>query len=116
MADLRHYGQELCAGHLPTCRGVALSNDDRLRRQVIERVMCDRDVNIGQICRASGFTEEALDDGLARLIPLAEDGLLTLDGRQLAITPDGLALRRSIAACFDAYLVPSEQQRHSKAV
>ena len=114
--DLRRYGQDLSTGHLPTCRGVTLSDDDRLRRHVIERIMCDREVDIGQICRAEGFAEEALDGGLERLLPLAEDGLLALGGRRLAITSDGLAFRRSIAACFDAYLVPSEQQRHSKAV
>ena len=43
------YAREIEADRLATVRGVALSADDRLRRDVIERVMCDLEVDLDAV-------------------------------------------------------------------
>ena len=96
-------------------RGVAFRDDDLLRRSAIERIMCDEEIEIGDLCRDWGYREDALDDGLMRAGALAQDGLVRLEDRRLVVTADGEAFRRSIAACFDSYL-DSDRARHSKAI
>ena len=54
-------------------------------------------------------------DALNALEPLAEQGLVTLDGARVTVTERGRPYVRIAAAAFDAYL-NSGQKRHSVAV
>jgi oxygen-independent coproporphyrinogen III oxidase len=54
------YAKEIQADRLATVRGVALKADDRLRRDVIERLMCDLEVDLEAVAasrRAAAATE-----------------------------------------------------------
>ena len=103
------------AGSLATARGIALSDEDRLRRDLIERLMCDLRVDAAEVCRRRGLEAGALDASLARLLPLITDGLVRLDGRAVMIPEEARPLLRCVAAVFDAYLEP-ESGRHAVAV
>jgi oxygen-independent coproporphyrinogen-3 oxidase len=109
------YRRALDEGHLPTARGVELSADDRLRRALIERLMCDLEVDLGKICAQHGMTTDVLADARPKLEKLAADGLIELDGDRLTVTPDGRLLVRCVGAAFDAYFEVAEG-KHSKAV
>ena len=52
---------------------------------------------------------------MAALGALAADGLLTIEGKRIAITERGRPYVRIAAAVFDTYLAAS-QKRHSAAV
>lgn len=103
---LRQYGEEVTAGRFPIARGLALSENDRLRRSIIERLMCDLEVDVDP----ARFAPE-----LARLAPLEADGVVEISGGHLRITPQGRPLVRLAASAFDAYLDVGEK-RHSRAV
>jgi oxygen-independent coproporphyrinogen-3 oxidase len=105
----------LAEGRLPVDRGVAFGPEDSLRARVIERLMCDLTADVGAICRAEGFAEDALDAGLDQARALEADGLCRVEGREVAIPPEARRLMRAPAACFDAAL-PSGGGRHSRAV
>ncbi len=112
------YQREIEAGRLATVRGVALTADDRLRRDVIEQVMCDLEVDVEEVAEAHGRDPAPLaaaaSEGLAKFI---EDGLATWDGRRIAVGEKGRPFVRSVAALFDAYLAQaSDKPRHSRAV
>jgi len=47
--ELRQYSATLDAGRLPIERGIRLSADDRLRRDVITQLMCNLEVRFGEI-------------------------------------------------------------------
>jgi oxygen-independent coproporphyrinogen-3 oxidase len=115
----RHdYYEAVDAGHLPILRGVELTPDDLLRRDVIHALMCN------------GIAEFAVFEGrygirfatyfrheLAALVPLAQDGLVTLEAGRLRVTPKGRFLLRPIAMAFDAYLSTRQtEQRYSKVI
>ncbi len=104
--DLPAYRKALAAGRLPVARGIALTDDDRARRALIERLLCDFAVELDPAAYAA---ELAALDGHRR------DGLVEFDGRRLTVTERGRPLVRSVAAAFDRYLAPAEQ-RHSRAV
>jgi len=112
------YAREIEADRLATVRGVALTPDDRLRRDVIERVMCGLEVDLDAIAREHHadpqLLKAAASAGIAQFV---EDGLAKWDGRQIAVTEAGRPFVRSIAALFDAYLSQdAEKPRHSRAV
>lgn len=100
---------------LPIARGVALTDDDRFRGEIIERLMCDLEVDLADVCVRHDRRAQDLTEALARLEPFVADGLAQLDGGWLRVIGDGRLIVRSICAVFDAYFQP-EAGRHSKAL
>ena len=104
--DLSAWEAALDAGRLPAWRGLALTDDDRLRADVIQSLMCDGAVDFARIESRYGIDFESyFAEALERLGPLAAAGLLTLAERELRATDYGRFLLRIIAMCFDGYLV-----------
>jgi oxygen-independent coproporphyrinogen-3 oxidase len=94
---------------------VAFTDDDRLRADVIERLMCDFAVDFGAIALAQSGQADALDDAFVSLGALEADGMVVLNGRHVAMTEAGRPFVRLAAAAFDAYL-DTGRARHSVAV
>jgi oxygen-independent coproporphyrinogen-3 oxidase len=102
----------LIEGRLPTARGLARNTDDRIRADVIERIMCngrlvyhDLEREYQLVFRRYFATE------LERLQPLADDGLIEFVEGGFEVTANGLLFLRAIARIFDAYLAPAGQHR-----
>ncbi len=92
---------------LATVRGVALTPDDRLRRAVIESIMCDLAVDL----------PAPLLDVAAGFERFVADGLVFWDGERLEVTQAGRPFVRNVAALFDRYLTPeSTVKRHAHAI
>ena len=102
---LRDWGEHVAAGRLPIERGIAMSDDDVMRRFAINRVMCLFRLDLGEIERQFGpAARRALEPSLDRVKELEEDGLVAFDGQRLQVTPLGRLLVRNVAMLFDAYL------------
>uniref|UniRef100_B0SVA8 Coproporphyrinogen-III oxidase n=1 Tax=Caulobacter sp. (strain K31) TaxID=366602 RepID=B0SVA8_CAUSK len=102
-------------GRLPVARGVAISDEDRFRAEIIERLMCDFAVDLAAVCARHRRSPADLAGELARLAPFVADGLVRVDGFNIQVPPVGRLLVRSIAAVFDAYF-NADSQRHAKAI
>jgi oxygen-independent coproporphyrinogen III oxidase len=102
---LPDYYRRIEAGGLAIHRGVALEPDDRLRRDVIQALMCATQLDFSsieaahRICFDDYFAAE-----LDALKPLEADGLVERLDRSLRITPRGRLLMRNVAMVFDAHL------------
>ncbi|OUI96241.1 coproporphyrinogen III oxidase [Acetobacter indonesiensis] len=84
---------------LPVARGVARTEDDRLRGRLIERLMCDMGVDLAQMeAQLDVFEPE-----LAALQPLANDGLIVINGPHIRVTEKGRPFLRNVAAVFDTH-------------
>jgi oxygen-independent coproporphyrinogen III oxidase len=94
---------------------VAFSVDDHVRADVIERLMCDFEVDFGRLAAEAYGHAEALDDAIPELRQLERDGVIALEGRTLKLTEEGRPFLRLAAAAFDAYLKHGAA-RHSVAV
>src|SRR5713226_1486797 len=94
----RAYSQSIATGRLATVKGYALTNDDRLRAEIIERIMCDFGADLGQICARHGSAPEAMLRSSPRLRDLISDGVIELDGAALAVKDQSRFLVRSVAA------------------
>jgi oxygen-independent coproporphyrinogen III oxidase len=113
--DVRAYMNAVAAGELATVKGVALSTGDRLRRAVIERLMCDFEVDLGALARSYGMTPDCFAADKAALRSLVSDGLVEVAGDRVRVVEAGRPLVRVVAAAFDAYLGRGAG-RHSRAV
>ncbi len=116
LKELPEYQTALEAGRLPLERGLILSEEDRIRRQVIMRIMCDRRIDYADLSRRLGvdFAEKFARE-IASLDDLAADGLLQRIPEGFAVTGVGALLIRIIAMRFDAYLEKGPR-RFSKTV
>jgi oxygen-independent coproporphyrinogen-3 oxidase len=112
------YYAHLDADTLPTVRGIALSDDDVIRRDVIQRLMCDFALDFRALGAAHGIDFAAyFAADLDALRPLADDGLVTLRDGGLAVTPRGRLLVRTIAMRFDRHLREArEAARYSRVI
>jgi oxygen-independent coproporphyrinogen-3 oxidase len=108
--DLAGYTRAVSAGKFPTVKGLALSDVDRVRAAIIERLMCDLAVDLAAFGGENQFSAE-----LARLRPLGEQGLVEMDGGRITVTEPGRPYLRIAASAFDTYLAATEK-RHSVAV
>jgi len=102
---LDEYYAALDAGRLPVARGIELTNDDLVRRAVIQALICHFRVSIESIEDAylvdfeSTFAAE-----LADLRRLERDGLVEVGPDWIAVTPRGRLLVRAVCMVFDRYL------------
>jgi oxygen-independent coproporphyrinogen-3 oxidase len=102
-------------GALPVARGVALTEDDRFRGEIIERLMCDLSVDLGAVCARRGRDMTVLSKERARLEAFAADGLLIEEDGRIAVTERGRPYVRAVCAVFDQYL-DAGAQRHARLV
>lgn len=115
--DLSGYYAALDQGRLPVDRGIALSVDDVLRREVIQRLMCKGELSMREIegRYALDFSNYFANE-LVALNTLAGDGLITNDTDAIHVTERGRALLRTIAMVFDAYLPRAASTQFSKVI
>jgi oxygen-independent coproporphyrinogen-3 oxidase len=107
--DMGGYARAIESGQFATAKGIALSEDDRMRGRIIEQLMCEFTAS------ANELDDEAFDAAIDALGPLVVEGFVRIDGRRIKVTPAGRPFVRLVAATFDAYF-PHGKARHSLAV
>lgn len=88
-------------GRLPVVRGVALTDEDRFRGDIIEALMCRRSVDLQAVCARHGWPISTLAPEREALRKMVEDGLVELSGDTVAMTQLGQPWLRSVARVFD---------------
>ncbi|MEO8986098.1 MAG: oxygen-independent coproporphyrinogen III oxidase, partial [Rhodanobacter sp.] len=116
--DLTGYYAALDADRLPIARGLQLTRDDLLRRELIGALMCHGVLDTEAFGVRHGLVfDDYFANALARLDTLAADGLVTRDAQTIQVTARGRLLLRIVAMAFDAYLeVPAAAARYSRAI
>ena len=111
-ADVATWEARVHAGELPVARGIALTADDRLRREVIMRLMCDAAVDFADVettaaerCGRPIRFEDYFAPELEQLATGDRSHLARVDrdARRIEALPLGRLLLRNIGRVFDAY-------------
>jgi len=108
--DIQTWQNTVGAGELPIWRGISLSTEDRLRRRVIEAIMCHGAVSFERF--ESIFAIDFHEHFARELITLEQmeaDGLIEMSGNSFSVTPPGRLLLRNIAMVFDEYLQQKDE-------
>jgi oxygen-independent coproporphyrinogen-3 oxidase len=115
--ELPAYVAALDAGRTPLARGYVLTDDDKIRRATIMRVMCDLTLDYAAMSEKLGINFlEYFGPELAALAPFAADGLVKTRAEGLEVTDAGRLFIRNIAMTFDNTLAPQGERRHSKTI
>ncbi|SLM61172.1 MULTISPECIES: oxygen-independent coproporphyrinogen III oxidase [Dickeya] len=98
-------------------RGVTLTQDDCLRRDVIKALICHFRLEFAAIERVYGvLLREYFREDLALLEPMAQDGLVEIQPEGIQVTAKGRLLIRNICMCFDVYLRSKMRERQFSRV
>jgi oxygen-independent coproporphyrinogen III oxidase len=114
--DLPAYEAAMQEGRFAVERGVALSADDLLRRDIIMALMCQGRVDIKAIERAHEVDmAQAFAAELRTLQTLGQQGLVRLDDEAITVTHTGWYLVRKLASVFNPMLqAPPRADVHSR--
>jgi oxygen-independent coproporphyrinogen III oxidase len=109
--DLKAWAEAVERGELPVARGVVLDADDRIRREAINRLMCDGALELADLdrrCQAEAGVDADVyfATELAELEAPEQVELVAVDRlrRRIEATSLGRLLIRNVAMVFDRYL------------
>jgi oxygen-independent coproporphyrinogen-3 oxidase len=116
-SDINDYQNSLEAGQLATRRGLHCTNDDRIRRAVIQQLICHFRLDFAEIEERFNIDFRGyFNDLWPTLESVAGDGLIRLDARGIDVTAAGRLLVRSVCMLFDRYLPTLNTQRFSRVI
>ncbi len=108
---LEEYHACVSEGRLPVYRGVALTEDDKLRRAVITDLICHFRIDKAAIRHAWGVDfDRYFAAELEPLRQMADDGLLVMTDDMITVQPRGRLMIRNVCMVFDIYLQHSRQR------
>jgi oxygen-independent coproporphyrinogen III oxidase len=115
---LEEYQDHLDQGRLPIVRGLALTQDDVLRRAVIMSIMCNGKLDFEAVKLGFGVDVPAYFAAeLGQLSGLEEAGLLERNEAEVVLTDKGWTIVRAVAMVFDRHLQgDAERSRFSKII
>ncbi len=115
--DLKTYYSMLDNGVLPLVRGFILSDDDKIRRITIMRLMCDLGLNYSQMSQILRIDfEKYFEKEIDSLADLEEDNLVKRTDEGIEITHLGRLFIRIVAMRFDAYLPKMKERKFSRTI
>ncbi|MEW7859948.1 oxygen-independent coproporphyrinogen III oxidase [Pseudomonas chlororaphis] len=116
-SDLTQYQNLLGGAQLATSRGLVCNQDDRVRRAVIQQLICNFSLDFEAIEQQFNIDFRGyFDDLWPQLQAIAEDGLITLSNEGIEVLPAGRLLVRSVCMVFDTYLEQQNRQRFSRVI
>jgi len=114
---LDEYYQIVDQDKLPIYRGLALTADDLLRREVINQLICNFTLSVPVIEQQFDIDfAEYFQIELDELAAMQADGLLKLDSDRITVSGSGMLLIRNICMVFDKYLREKQEQRFSRVI
>ena len=115
--NIHEYKAAIQTGGLAVQRGIRLTDDDLLRREIIMRLLCDFALDPAEIEKKFGIHfASRFADALQALAPMETDGLIHRESGKIIVTPTGRLLIRNICMPFDAYLRKKPGQKFSRTV
>ena len=107
--DLNSYYQSLDRNKLPIERGVILSEEDILRKDIIHNLLCYRTLDIGALEEKHHINFwRHFASSIKVIKQLCDDDILELSDRSLVVPARGIPFLRNVAMQFDAYLGASK--------
>lgn len=102
--ELKQYYAEVEMRGIALHKGLMMTKDDCLRRDVIKALICNFKLDFAPFEQAYEIDfNRYFEEDLGLLAPLARDGLLTIGEKGIVVSPRGRLLIRNICMCFDIY-------------
>jgi oxygen-independent coproporphyrinogen-3 oxidase len=113
------YIDRIRQGHFPVFRGYLLNESEKIRRMVLNEIMCNHYLNFQQVADRMDVTPSEVKRQVnyqpAMLEEFVRDGLLTCDDNQIKVSNKGFFLIRNIAMSLDPMLT-NQKDQYSKTI
>ncbi|MDU8923472.1 oxygen-independent coproporphyrinogen III oxidase [Pasteurellaceae bacterium LIM206] len=116
--ELKRYYADVDDHHTALHKGLVLSREDCLRRDVIKQLICNFKLDFAPIeTRYQLDFRQHFAEDLTLLAPLVKDGLLEISSHGIQVSSKGRLLIRNICLCFDTYSrQQARRQQFSKII
>lgn len=88
-------------------KGCRVSAADQLRREAIQTLMCNLQVDLAAVAQRHGAPDDTFDDNIAQMDVLEADGLVERHGRTLIVPQSRALLVRNVAMALDPRMAPA---------
>lgn len=116
--DLNDYYSSLDEGILPIKKAYSLTDEDKIRRQIVMQIMCRGEINYDEFNSKTGINlQKNYPEELEQLSTFEGDGFLIKTPNGFHITETGRLFLRNIAMVFDEHLQSARRKAsYSKTV
>jgi oxygen-independent coproporphyrinogen-3 oxidase len=115
--ELPNWQAAVDAGRTPLHKAYFVTDEDKIRRETIMRVMCDLSLDYAAMSQRLGINfARHFEKELASLAPYEADGLVKRNAAGFEVTDAGRLFIRNIAMSFDNTLAPVGERKHSKTI
>lgn len=106
-------------GVLTTTKGYLLTEQERIAKEVIERLMCNYRISWSELASTMGISIDQVKSALhyeeSQLNEMASDGIITISADGMAMTDEGHPFVRNVAAALDP-LMQNTDKKFSKPI
>ncbi len=111
--DFEEYKKEILSEELPIKKGIAISQKDKIRKEIIDEVMCFLEVDLNKICKKFNLKKTHFASEIKALRILEKDQLLKIKNNKITISKNFPQISRIAASHFD-YFFKDDLKKHSK--
>ncbi|MBI6710256.1 oxygen-independent coproporphyrinogen III oxidase [Pseudomonas syringae] len=116
-SDLNEYLRLLDSDQPATRRGLICNDDDRIRRAIIQQLICHFTLDFGEIEKTFCIDfRDYFSEAWPQLLGMASDGLIKLSETGIEVRPAGRLLVRAVCMVFDTYLTRQNRQQFSQVI
>lgn len=106
-------------GVLTTTKGYLLTEQERIAKEVIERLMCNYRISWSELASTMGISIDQVKSALhyeeSQFNEMASDGIITISADGMAMTDEGHPFVRNVAAALDP-LMQNTDKKFSKPI
>lgn len=116
--DMPFYKESILGQRLSARKYYPLTDEDRLRADVIEDIMCYGEVNLKNHCHKHGVEPDYFDADIQKLQQYIDYDFVRVENRVVKITGPQHFLSRLVSHVFDAHVVVAKPQekKHAQAI
>lgn len=111
--NFEEYKKNILDKKLPTVKGIITGEEDKLRKRIIDEVMCYMEVDLNVICNSFNRPQDYFGNEIKALDELEKDGLITIRNNVIKVHPNAPQITRVVSSFFDKFFEPSTT-KHSK--
>ena len=95
---------------LPIKKGFAISSEDKLRKEIIDNLMCYLQVDIDEVAKKYGKTTQDFSAEFTKLEPYLQAGIIEINASKISVVSKYRMAVRAICTAFDQYMTHTANQ------